>query len=184
MHYRQQASTWNDFDRKSTKTNHVSCHVIIGRIRNDWSHRINTRRFWWMKLVTRLFGKESDDEFRYSKMAITHSRWIALARILHIFILQDNTLICAFEASNIVCWLVNPPIAKLDLLKSANCRWICKTYAEYCYRNSATVRRLVQSPTLQWTIFCGCPSDLRDKGYECHPLGPSLSTCQSWWSRL
>ena len=87
-----------------------------------------------------------------------------MTRILDILILQDKTLVCAFEAGNIACWLVNPPIAKLDLFKSADCRWICKTYAEYCYRNSATVRRLVQSPTSQSTIFGGCPSDLRGKG--------------------
>ena len=60
---------------------------------------------------------------------------------------------------------------KLDLFKSAHWRWISKSYAEYCYRNSATVRRLVQSPAMQSTIFCGCPSDLRGKGIrrECHP---------------
>ena len=62
-------------------------------------------------------------------------------------ILQDKTLFCAFEADDIVCWLANPPIAKLDLFKTADCRWICKTYVEYCYRNSAIVCRLVQSPT-------------------------------------
>ena len=53
----------------------------------------------------------------------------------------------------IVCWLVNQPIAKLDLFKSPDCCWICKTDAEYCCRSSATVRRFVQSPTLQSTIF-------------------------------
>ena len=84
-------------------------------------------------------------------------------------ILQDKTLFCAFEACNIVCWLVNPPIAKLDLFKSLDCCWICKTYAEYCCRNSATVRRLVQSPTLQSTIFCGVHSDLRGKGIRVSP---------------
>ena len=70
---------------------------------------------------------------------------------------------------DIVCWLVNPPIAKLDLFKSADCRWICKTYAEYSYRNSATVCRLVQSPTFQSQFFCGCPSDLRGKGIRVSP---------------
>ena len=84
-------------------------------------------------------------------------------------ILQDKTLFCAFEAGNTVCWLVNPPIAKLDLFKSLDCRWICKTYAEYCYRNLATVRRLVQSPTLQSTIFCGVHNDLRGKGIRVSP---------------
>ena len=84
-------------------------------------------------------------------------------------ILQDKTLFCAFEAGDIVCWLVNPPIAKLDLFKSADCRWMCKTYAEF----SATVRRFVQSPTLQTTIFCGCPSDLRGKGIR-------VSTAREW----
>ena len=64
-------------------------------------------------------------------------------------ILQDKTLLCAFEARDIVCWLVNPWIAKLDLFKTADCRWICKLTQEYCYRHSATVCRLVQSPTLQ-----------------------------------
>ena len=84
---------------------------------------------------------------------------------------KDKIITFAFEAGDIVCWLVNPPIAKLDLFKSADWRWISKSYAEYCYRNSATVRRLVQSPAMQSTIFCGCPSDLRGKGIrrECHP---------------
>ena len=86
-----------------------------------------------------------------------------------IVILQDKTLFGALEASNIVCWLVNQPIAKLDLFKSPDCRWIWKTYVEYCYRNSATVRRLVQSPTLQSTIFCGVHSDLRSKGIRVSP---------------
>ena len=92
-----------------------------------------------------------------------------LPRILDILILQDKTLFCALEAGDIVCWLVNQPIAKLDLFKSPDCRWICKTYAEYCYRNSATVRRLVQSPTLQSAIFCGVHSDLRGKGIRVSP---------------
>ena len=91
------------------------------------------------------------------------------SRILDILILQDKTLFCAFEAGDIVCWLVNQPIAKLDLFKSPDCRWICKTYAEYCCRSSATVRRLVQSPTLQSTIFCGVHSDLRGKGIRVSP---------------
>ena len=85
-------------------------------------------------------------------------------RILDILILWDKKFFCAFEAADIVCWLVNPPIAKLDLFNSADCRWICKTYAEYCYRNSATVCRLVQSLTLQSPICCRCPSNLRGKG--------------------
>ena len=89
-------------------------------------------------------------------------------------ILQDKILFCAFELGDIVCWLVYLPIAKLDLFKSADCRWMCKTYAEFCYINSATVRRLVQSPTLQTTILCGCPSDLRGKGIRVvtHLTGP------------
>ena len=85
------------------------------------------------------------------------------------YILQDKTLFCAFEAGDIVCWLVNQPIAKLDLFKSPDCRWICKTHAEYCCRSSATVRRLVQSPTLQSTIFCGVHSDLRGIGIRVSP---------------
>ena len=46
------------------------------------------------------------------------------SRILDILILQDMTLFCALEAGDIVCWLVNPSIAKLDLFKSTVCRWI------------------------------------------------------------
>ena len=95
------------------------------------------------------------------------------SRILDILILQDKTLFGAFEVSNIVCWLVNQPIAKLDLFKSPDCRWICETYVEYCYRNSATVRRLVQSPTLQSTISCGVHSDSRGKGIRVSP---------AWWN--
>ena len=91
------------------------------------------------------------------------------SRILDILILQDKTLCGALEASNIVCWLVNQPIAKLDLFKSPDCRWICETYVEYCYRNSATVRRLVQSPTLQSTISCRVHSDSRGKGIRVSP---------------
>ena len=89
-------------------------------------------------------------------------------------ILQDKILFCAFEAGDIVCWLVNLPIAKQDLFKSADCRWMCKTYAEFCYRNSATVRRLVQSPTLQTTILCGVPAIYVVKVYEYHPLDWAL----------
>ena len=111
-------------------------------------------------------------------------------RILDILILQDKTLFGAFEAGNIVCWLVNQPIAKLDLFKSPACHWTCKTYAEYCYRNSATVRRLVRSPTLQSTIFCGVHSDLRGKGIRVSPpwynrfraiKTPTVMTCQSYY---
>ena len=92
------------------------------------------------------------------------------SRILDILILQDMTLFCALEAGDIVCWLVNPSIAKLDLFKSTVCRWIIQLTQSISYKNSTTVRRLVQSPTLQSTIFCGVHSGLRGKGvYECHP---------------
>ena len=47
-----------------------------------------------------------------------------VSRILGIRILQDKALFCAFEASDIVCWLVNLPIAKLNLFKSADFCWI------------------------------------------------------------
>ena len=104
---------------------------------------------------------------------------MTIPRILDILILQDKTLFGALEASNIVCWLVNQPIAKLDLFKSPDCRWICETYVEYCYRNSATVRRLVQSPTLQSTISCGVHSDSRGKGIRVSPAWP-----YSDWIRL
>ena len=103
-----------------------------------------------------------------SKKSLKRSPFI-IPRILDILILQDKTLFGALEASNIVCWLVNQPIAKLDLFKSLGCRWICETYVEYCYRNSATVRRLVQSPTLQSTISCGVHSDSRGKGIRVSP---------------
>ena len=44
--------------------------------------------------------------------------------------------------------------------------------------NSATVRRLVQSPTLQSTIFCSVHSGLRGKGIRVSPawLSPVFST--------
>ena len=112
--------------------------------------------------------------YLWSRIGI-HTRTHGLGptpRILDILILQDKTLFGALEAGNIVCWLVNQPIAKLDLFKSPDCRWICKTYVEYCYRNSATVRRLVQSPTLQSTIFCCVHSDLRGKGIRVSPACP------------
>ena len=99
---------------------------------------------------------------------------LAQPRILDILILQDKTLFGALEASNIVCWLVNQPIAKLDLFKSPDCRWICETYVEYCYRNSATVGRLVQSPTLQSTISCDVHSDSRGKGIRVSPAWLNL----------
>ena len=98
------------------------------------------------------------------------------SRILDILILQDKTLFCALEAGDIVCWLVNLSIANLDLFKSTVCRWIIKLTQSISYKNSTTVRRLVQSPTLQSTIFCGVHSGLRGKGvYECHP-GASLGS--------
>ena len=105
------------------------------------------------------------------------------SRILDILIYFRIRHSCAFEAGNIVCWLVNPPIAKLDLFKSPDCRWICKTYAEYCYRNLATVRRLVQSPTLQLTIFCGVHSDLRGKGIRVSPAWFNASNISSAFFR-
>ena len=86
-----------------------------------------------------------------------------------ILILQDKTLFCAFEAGDIVCWLVNPPIQSWTCSSLPTVAEFLKLNAEYCYRNSATVRRLVQSPTLQSTIFCGCPSDLRGKGIRVSP---------------
>ena len=110
--------------------------------------------------------------------------WLPLLpRILDILILQDKTLFCAFEANDIVCWLVNQPIAKLDLFKSPDCCWICKTYAEYCCRSSAIVCRLVQSPTLQSTIFCGVHSDLRGKGIRVSPAC-FYPTQWLWWFTL
>ena len=97
-------------------------------------------------------------------------------RILDILILQDKTLFCALEAGDIVCWLVNQPIAKLDLFKSFDCCWICKTYAGCCYRNSATVGRLVQSPTLQSTIFFVVSTAIYVvEVYESHPLDCTAS---------
>ena len=71
-------SWWNDFDWKPTKKYYVS-YYVIGRIGADQSHRIKTRRILWMKLIIQTFGKELDDKFLHSKMAISHSRWIALA---------------------------------------------------------------------------------------------------------
>ena len=58
---------------------------------------------------------------------------------------------------------------KVGLVQSSDCRWICKNYAEYCYRNSATVRRLVQSPTFAIDNFL-CTAIYVVKVYECHPL--------------
>ena len=89
-------------------------------------------------------------------------------------ILQDKTLFCAFETCDIVGWLVNPPIAKWDLFKSADCRWSCKTYAEYCYRNSAKVCRLV---LCNRQFFVGVPAIYVVKVYECHPLDYMCYIC-------
>ena len=47
------------------------------------------------------------------------TQFLGKARILDIIIRKDKNLVCAFEASDIVCWLVNLPIATLDLFKSA-----------------------------------------------------------------
>ena len=109
---------------------------------------------------------------------VSSGRGLTEPRILDIpytVILQDKKLFCAFEAGDIVCWLVNPPIAKLDLFKFADCRWMCKTYAEF----SATVRRLVQSPTLQTTLFCECPSDLHGKGIRVSPIWLSPASSEA-----
>ena len=113
--------------------------------------------------------------FLHRPTYVIYVQFCVAPRILDILILKNKTLFCTFEAGDIVCWLVNPPIAKLDLFKSADCRWICKTCAEYCYRNSATVRRPVQSLTMEvWSNFaidnfCGCPRDLRGKGIRVSP---------------
>ena len=80
-------------------------------------------------------------------------------------------MFCAYENGDIVYWMVNPPIARLDFYNSADCQRISKTYVEYCCRNSATVRILVQSPILQSTIFEGIPAIyVLVKEYECHSL--------------
>ena len=67
---------------------------------------------------------------------------------------------------------LRPVILSADWSISRLQSWTCsslRTVAEFvkltfCYRNSATVRRLVQSPTLQSTISCGVHSDSRGKG--------------------
>ena len=99
-------------------------------------------------------------------------------------ILQDKTLFCALEAGDIVCWLVNQPIAKLDLFKSPDCRWICKTYTEFCYRNSATVRRLVyiKSNFAIDNFFVVLTPIYVVKVYECHPLG-KMSTHRKYFKK-
>ena len=108
-----------------------------------------------------------------------------------ILILQDKTIFCAFETCDFVCWLVNPPIPRLSLYKSADCRWVYETYLEYCYGNSVRVRRRIQSPIFQSTIFCGYLRDLCGKGIQVLPLEYILlQHSLSWlergtkWSRL
>ena len=92
-----------------------------------------------------------------------------LSRILDI--LQDKTLFCAFEAGDFVCWLVNPPIAKLDLFKSADCRWICKTYTQYCIEIQQQSADLYKVQLCNQQFFVGVPAIYVVKVYECHPLG-------------
>ena len=82
--------------------------------------------------------------FKYEFSLSLNENATARPRILDVLVLQDKTLFCLFEAGDIVFWLVSLPIAKLDLFKSADCHWICKTYGGYCYRNSATVLYKVQ----------------------------------------
>ena len=78
---------------------------------------------------------------------------------------KDKTFAFAFEADNIVCWLVNPPIAMLDLFKSADCRWISKSSAEYCYKFSNSPQTCSKSNFAIDNFFCGCPSDLCGKAW-------------------
>ena len=47
----------------------------------DRSHRINMRRFSWMKLIIQSFVRNRMMSFWYTKMAIMPSRWIALCSL-------------------------------------------------------------------------------------------------------
>ena len=67
----------------------------------------------------------------------------------------------------------------IGFYKSAHCCWISKTYVQYCYRNSATVHRLVQSSVLQSTFFCGCPSDLLGNGIQVSPTWYKFDLCNT-----
>ena len=97
------------------------------------------------------------------EVRVVRRQFWAPGQPLNLHTVPDETLFCAFEAGDIVCWLVNSPIAKLDLFRTADCRWICKTYAENCCRNSATKSNFAIDN------FCGCPSDLHGKGLRVCP---------------
>ena len=104
-----------------------------------------------------------------------HGGWIrtemVLPRILDILILQDKTLFYTFEADDIVCWLVNQPIAKLDLLS-------LPTVAEFVkLTQSIVVEAQRQSADLYKVQLCNRQFFVVStaiyvvKVYECHPLG-------------
>ena len=139
---------------------YIVCTVSLVTIHFSLSLHMTDIYLWWSSGSHRPFIKLFRACYR-----LIRGFWIIYTNIL-----RDKTLFCAFEAGDIVCWLVNLPIAKLDLFSTADCRWICKTYTENCYRNSVTVCRLVQSPTLQSTISVGVPVIYMVKVYKCHPL--------------
>ena len=78
---------------------------------------------------------------------------------------------------------LRPVILSADWSISRLQSWTCSslpTVAEFVksYRNSATsVRWLVQSPTLQLTIFCDVHSDLHGKGIGVSPASAWCSWC-------
>ena len=90
-----------------------------------------------------------------------------VSRIL--VIRKDKKPAFVFEAGDIVCWLVNPPIAKLDL--SADCREIYKSYAEYWYRNQRPSADLYKVKLCNPQFLVGVPAIYVVKVCrECHPL--------------
>ena len=82
----------------------------------------NSTWYKWFQQIAILIGLQRNSCVHgqaplYIKCSDLHQ---IVSRIL--VIRKDKKLAFAFEAGDIVCWLVNPPIAKLDLFKSADCR--------------------------------------------------------------
>ena len=92
------------------------------------------------------------------------------SRILDILILQDKKLFCVFEAGDIGCWLVNPPIAS----------WTCSslpTVAEFVKLTQSTVIEiqpqfadLYKVQLCNRQLFVGVPAIYVVKVYECRLL--------------
>ena len=97
-----------------------------------------------------------------------HNAWVQ-PRILDILIFQDKTLFCTFEAGDIVCWLVNLPIAKLTCSSQPTVAEFVKLTLSIVIEIQRQTADLHKVQLCNRQFFCGCPSNLRGEGIQVSP---------------